>query len=947
VADARDVVSAVQAMLLSSGQVSAAELTDLADQYGRLCRQVNQRLQRCKLYLDQGLVGEAIADLECAPDLLEQVEGLCFEERADWEALCDGNGLSAPAIEEEIASELNEAYTDLDPVKDLLRQQRVRVLQQVGVAPRARLIQQLEQRASQPIWGEFLAEHLRLAGQELVEQSAAAAMSQDLARIEQIVAQMRALGIQPHLAQFQQVESKRVQVAGHKLVETHREGDLPAARNLRDAYFARLENGDAAAAQEGLQAALDWVAAEDRRDAADAEFDQACRALQDELGQGGERERLEECAQRIESMRRELPESLHDDYVAALQAIRKREQRRLLSRVGLLAAGVMLLAVGGAFGLRHHREKQATRQWVDSITGALEAKEFERARQLLDEVSSKHPKLGRKAGIRRLEVSYQKRLTANQARVARLEDALARARGLLEADQLIAARKKLSLAAVLASRESEKSVVEQLSQWIREARAGKQGRIDQELRQLNVRFSSLPGGQVATAERLTKLLELRKRVTRLLDDRELPRESRKQATLLLVKIQRAVDAVEQKLSRLTEARNFLSRIGIVGKDCEQLEARLKSFIKRYPAHPSTRQFKRALRQAPQWRAIVAWNEVASSDPMKFPVSASSLAGYLKQHGQAYNQAVVRRYQTWCRDRAFTLDGLADKRLGLGGVLDHWLLKLRYIETRRGTRYYFRMASQLKAFARNGEKVLRYKITYQVSTLDPSKTKSIVLRPEELAWTEARPAPCSRFRDRALALLNKLRLDPVMQGRWELIYRDLARLVLAEKQMHSVLQVTLLDAISRLAATYGSGLRSHYKKLNLQLKDVDTEDNWVSPSGKTDRVTLRGNMTGLDKLLEILDEKYFARMRSAIFGKQARRAYTRYQAAGVLLPTDVGQRLAPAPRVGVELYALVNDVGWWQLVHIGRAGDAGAVQPLARQRPALPHGTQLFVKAARR
>ena len=64
-------------------------LEDIAEQYAALCAGINQRLLKCREFLDKGMRSEAVHEAGVAPALIEMVEAANFKDLQKWRKLCE------------------------------------------------------------------------------------------------------------------------------------------------------------------------------------------------------------------------------------------------------------------------------------------------------------------------------------------------------------------------------------------------------------------------------------------------------------------------------------------------------------------------------------------------------------------------------------------------------------------------------------------------------------------------------------------------------------------------------------------------------------------------------------------------------------------------------------------------------------------------------------------
>src|SRR4051812_31839044 len=87
------------------------ELRQYATDFAELCRQANDRLRQCSVFLQQGLRSEAIHLADEPPNLLDLVSALDLPDAQAWAELCQQFDMPAPPpLQMDRAAQLNEAY---------------------------------------------------------------------------------------------------------------------------------------------------------------------------------------------------------------------------------------------------------------------------------------------------------------------------------------------------------------------------------------------------------------------------------------------------------------------------------------------------------------------------------------------------------------------------------------------------------------------------------------------------------------------------------------------------------------------------------------------------------------------------------------------------------------------------------------------------------------------
>ena len=141
-----EVVSEINAVLISQTPKSPQELADLATAYAALCLEANRRLKRCGDFLRRGLRAEAIYHAEVEPDLMDLLATLDLVRVNDWNAVCMAQKIEpAQPLLLDVARELNEAYTADLSASHLMKRLRLLSLGEAPIAQRLVVLRSLRQ----------------------------------------------------------------------------------------------------------------------------------------------------------------------------------------------------------------------------------------------------------------------------------------------------------------------------------------------------------------------------------------------------------------------------------------------------------------------------------------------------------------------------------------------------------------------------------------------------------------------------------------------------------------------------------------------------------------------------------------------------------------------------------------------------------------------------------
>lgn len=119
-------------------------LRDSAAMYAEACAEVNDRLRNVARLINRGLRSEAIQLAEQEPNLLDTFGLLDFPELPAWREMLVKWGMAEPPnLLVELASDLNRAYAEHQPIEMLLRRHRLLALARAPLAARIKQLRKL------------------------------------------------------------------------------------------------------------------------------------------------------------------------------------------------------------------------------------------------------------------------------------------------------------------------------------------------------------------------------------------------------------------------------------------------------------------------------------------------------------------------------------------------------------------------------------------------------------------------------------------------------------------------------------------------------------------------------------------------------------------------------------------------------------------------------------
>ncbi len=368
----------------------------LAD-YSAACDQVNQRLNACAAMLRKGLRSEAIRLAEMEPRLLDITALLDFPERNQLSEKCRAYGWSEPPrLLEDIAAQLNEAYSIEQPLAVYLRWHRLLAMARAPLKQRIGVLRKLaELDPANPVWTEdlliFEKERLRQIQDELGQ----AARNDDLDAVQGILQELTYAGWMenPPLALQKLAESTQqslVEKRARRELETlepqlnaaYCSFDLAQARQLRqrwqeNATLCRLSENDPLTQR--VQPALAWLAQEDEKQAKQAALQRAIRELEQALDNHKPLWVLERLYYQATREGHELPAELESRYRSRVANLELAADRRRRIVICAVAGASLFLAAIVAFWIIDARKSKRLADECELLEKYVSQKQYQQA----------------------------------------------------------------------------------------------------------------------------------------------------------------------------------------------------------------------------------------------------------------------------------------------------------------------------------------------------------------------------------------------------------------------------------------------------------------------------------------------------------------------------------------------------------------------------------------
>lgn len=341
-------------------------LRDSAAMYAEACAEVNDRLRNVARLINRGLRSEAIQLAEQEPNLLDTFGLLDFPELPSWrEMLVNWSMAEPPKLLVELASDLNRAYAEHQPIETLLRRHRLLALSRAPLAVRTKHLRKLV--AADPGNDAWQADLELLESARIKQIDGELKTAVRLGNLPQLTALYAetkngdwssplpdglAQKIEGHYRQAAAVAARQeLEQLDQRLNAAHMAFDVVEGRRVRDEWLkilpvAMLEPNDPLVVQS--QPSLAWLAETDRLDEKERQFETAVGQLERAVDESSDTNVLRRLYNTATSFDFELPAVLKHRVEQRLAAHNLALNRRRRLLIGSLVT--LLLCMLAGFG---------------------------------------------------------------------------------------------------------------------------------------------------------------------------------------------------------------------------------------------------------------------------------------------------------------------------------------------------------------------------------------------------------------------------------------------------------------------------------------------------------------------------------------------------------------------------------------------------------------------
>eukprot|EP00456_Euglypha_rotunda_P037227 TRINITY_DN285_c0_g1_i1.p1 TRINITY_DN285_c0_g1~~TRINITY_DN285_c0_g1_i1.p1 ORF type:complete len:981 (+),score=309.38 TRINITY_DN285_c0_g1_i1:2188-5130(+) len=852
----QQVIDELRFLLQRDAIENTDELTNLLAEYSRHCHDVNVRLRRCGDRLKQGLMSEALHLAEASPNLLDVVALLDFPEREQFVDVIGMYFLTPPEpLLLDVASELNEAYAQHEPLQKLLDAQRLLALGHAPLSERLTVLRALAELDAAAHWESDIREMERARLQQMSAEGRAAAKHGDTNTIKTLLKEAQAdhwyEPVPPQLVRelkaltnqvLRGTARQRIEELSNELYGAFSALDASQGRTLRDEWNRHQQVAQVAEDEDLWQQVspiFEWLTDEDRKQESEQVYNSAVAQLTRAIDQNQVTSaQLKKLGSAVDRMGRELPSPLDSQYRQRLVEVERAEKSR--KRLLFGGSAVAFATVAGLFGLMVNWSLQAeqTRRLATTVATLIDEGKLTEARQL---ASQQSPRTSSEAWM-----AVQKKLVdaeaADSDRVKRLRSEIETANESVDPVQIEAALKE---ARGLAKTTDEKIEVGKLqSGWQQRVRKETAARdqqfreslaaADNAVKELDAALSQADSSEKKEWRRLlddadahvAKLRTLRSEVSRELAGQTDAVESRLAASRKSIfDVTRRSDLID----KLTDAA--LLPPGQSHGKSGRYENTLREYVTMLPNDSRAMAFKAEAESSPlpgalsRQKLLDRWKRLRPLDDKDVEARLREIRTFLTEHPSSPDCETMGKYEKWLSSLQwrFAEDGDPDEGglRKLTTLFDSKFIKDGHVLRDDGGHSYYLVQSPKAPFG----SIVTFK--YFVGFNGESKEES--LKAENLVTKMAESPPQATISAKVKSTVRNITIE-----NWPDYFRDLFETIRDADDVDPYLRYLLLFKVVELAGSGDQLLEQELAELRKHFTDSDLDRSvaWMDPRNES-------------------------------------------------------------------------------------------------------------------
>ncbi|WP_010585441.1 hypothetical protein [Schlesneria paludicola] len=853
--DIQQVVDELRFILQREVISQTGELSTLVKEYSRLCHEVNVRLRRCDDCIKQGLRSEALHLAEAKPNLLDSVAILDFPERDELIEVVNLCFLQPPEpLLVEVASTLNAAYAEQEPLQKLMDRHRLLALARAPLVQRLDVLRSLaDLDPASPHWEADVAEMERARLREIEAASLAAAKAGDAAALKSLLNEAQAAGwreavpatlirdLKGRTNQTVKTAAKRrLGELTHELHTAFSALDLETARPLRDEWNQHQEIaglGKADPLVEQVEPILGWLKDEDRKRDDERAYAKVVAEVERVLDTDDvEPDVLQRLRRTVDQLPRRLPQTVEMRFRSRLnhQELSQHRRRRLIMLAAASAVVVVVGLLGSIVYLSVEGEK--SKRLVAAANTYLDEGRLNDAQSLIQQHAAKSTSEAWLAVKKRLSDAEQ----AEKERVARWKSEVA---AVQDATQTSVAEAALQRARELSKTADEKIELGQLqATW--------QKRAATELAEREVLARQAITAVTGALKSLDKALGAtestdKDTIHQLLGnaDAEMARlrpfcsaiskELASQGTLLETRLnaahQTAADFTRRAIlfDKLTDASLILPESGKATAQAGRYEAALREFASTLPKDPRTPNMNAAADSSPlpavfaRQKLVEHWKRFAPTDKGDVESRLREIRTYQTDFPHAPDRESLTQYETWLASvlRRFEEDGDPDEGVQkrLSALFNSKLIREGHVMVDNKQKTYY-VPTPL-----TGNLGDRPNITFLIGF--NGETTKLGFNPSDLLTPKSIPAPHQELAAQIRTEIRNVKIDG-----WQNCFRGFLDSLKNAEKVDPLLKYLLLLKTTEYAGRGDSLLEPELTPLRDKLSNTELDRSvpWMDP-----------------------------------------------------------------------------------------------------------------------
>jgi hypothetical protein len=397
------------------GASRAKILSELAEEYARKTRQVNERLQQVMNFVRKGLIPDAVYYAETEPNVLDQAAELDGSRLGQWRSLCKQENFEYERLYTNDIEQINEAYVIYEEVKETHRVYRQHILSRACAATRITILRVLVDKLPMCIaLNDDLSalEGVRL--REIEQEQEVARETNNIVVLNQLWDELRkAPWVHPQAGSrqksleegvrflvVQETEAKLTTIA-EELYHAYSAGDDDEMKLLRDRWLSVQQENKVSSPphlSNKVAVVLKHLRQIEQEAALRTQFDEACGYLRQMLLPSTElsskqHPELTARYQNADVFEWPIPDDLQQEYRQRMDSLQLRSRRK--TRMIIASAAVLAIFLITAVGWMINRidSQRELQEWVGKVSDAAETRTFSHGKKLVKIVQTEQPEI--------------------------------------------------------------------------------------------------------------------------------------------------------------------------------------------------------------------------------------------------------------------------------------------------------------------------------------------------------------------------------------------------------------------------------------------------------------------------------------------------------------------------------------------------------------------------